>query len=979
MKKNQQKLDKETLIKDEQAVLDGVIQKLDQRMMELNRRLTESQLRIMKSRGWADAYGELIDAQKEKEEIKNDKKFLKMAQSDLYKYHMKLQFQDMYGDEETGEYDLKIGMHSYGKGDDIYVLRWNNAACRPFIMDNSLEEAEVDVKGDKTKYILKLKREIELDFDEVTDVLHLFPLSEDDELVVYDSFLKELIKRRSEQEFKNIVFSIQKKQGEIVQIPYKQDIIVQGCAGSGKTMILLHRLPILLEDNPGVLIKNSIYVVSPSTQYIQMMEGLREDLEIDDLSMGTIDDYYRYSIERYGHKISECGRINPLLDMKKEQLDYVYSYDGLSRLILSLIDEQMMTGDVNLSLGQDLFRIKERLVSNQTVKDIIHKKLLQIQDILNENEKRLHEQSGIIQNFILAYQKLEQTLHSRRSAEEREIDREIHVARESILKQEQEIEKLNPILNFVAIRNKRTAIKEQNAVIDRLEQEKSELATDHYYEELMKISTSIHEFISVNTIGIDPDNHRDQYKTTAHYRKAKQEYIAKMYKFLQSDHHVGDHVQRVSQHLKGLNRPSRMKADSFDKQLDTLQKAANNMVNIQIAVLPYDYFLQLQKASDYFNEMNVAIETLTYLKVMKQLGYSSDQKGNLSVPSVAPYVFLKILSACNGPIDTRRDSLIAIDEAQNYTVEEIKLFREINGDSLVLNLFGDIHQKVEDEKGISTWDDLRVLGPFQTHFLNENYRNALQITEECNQRFGFDMEAINVKGTGVIEYRSISEFDSSIKKYLNKTSYEGLCCIIVKFQEEAKIFSENFSYFTDRINNMTDGQAELSRTKWNLLLVSQAKGLEFESVIVLSGRMTRNEKYIAFTRALDELIVFDLQYADLTRPLVTDEIGVSSYDENQSDSNEESLNQNQKSSTKIADRRPEREPEKKSELLAFLEGSGCEVIDMRKTSGRLWVINNGTQSKQVVKEAMSKFHVSFSQGKDKETKGRVGWYTKSNK
>ena len=126
-------------------------------------------------------------------------------------------------------------------------------------------------------------------------------------------------------------------------------------------------------------------------------------------------------------------------------------------------------------------------------------------------------------------------------------------------------------------------------------------------------------------------------------------------------------------------------------------------------------------------------------------------------------------------------------------------------------------------------------------------------------------------------------------------------------------------------------------------------------------------------------LVFDLQYGDLTPTLVTDEIQGSSFDEGQSDSDEELINQNVDSPTKTADKQSEEELNKKSELRVFLEGNGCEVIDMRKTSGRLWIINNGLQSKQAVKEAMSTFHVSFSQGKDQETKGRVGWYTKSNK
>ena len=41
------------------------------------------------------------------------------------------------------------------------------------------------------------------------------------------------------------------------------------------------------------------------------------------------------------------------------------------------------------------------------------------------------------------------------------------------------------------------------------------------------------------------------------------------------------------------------------------------------------------------------------------------------------------------------------------------------------------------------------------------------------------------------------------------------------------------------------------------MTVEQVKGLEFGTVFALSGRMSQNEKYIAYTRALDELFVFD--------------------------------------------------------------------------------------------------------------------------
>ena len=37
--------------------------------------------------------------------------------------------------------------------------------------------------------------------------------------------------------------------------------------------------------------------------------------------------------------------------------------------------------------------------------------------------------------------------------------------------------------------------------------------------------------------------------------------------------------------------------------------------------------------------------------------------------------------------------------------------------------------------------------------------------------------------------------------------------------------------------------------------ISQVKGIEFDSVIVFDNDMTENEKYIAYTRALNELYI----------------------------------------------------------------------------------------------------------------------------
>ena len=60
---------------------------------------------------------------------------------------------------------------------------------------------------------------------------------------------------------------------------------------------------------------------------------------------------------------------------------------------------------------------------------------------------------------------------------------------------------------------------------------------------------------------------------------------------------------------------------------------------------------------------------------------------------------------------------------------------------------------------------------------------------------------------------------------------------------------------------MTTTATEIKRNKWNLMMAEQAKGLEFETVFAISGRMGENEKYIAYTRALNELYVYDEEIA----------------------------------------------------------------------------------------------------------------------
>ena len=58
-------------------------------------------------------------------------------------------------------------------------------------------------------------------------------------------------------------------------------------------------------------------------------------------------------------------------------------------------------------------------------------------------------------------------------------------------------------------------------------------------------------------------------------------------------------------------------------------------------------------------------------------------------------------------------------------------------------------------------------------------------------------------------------------------------------------------------NFIDSNNSHIIHNKINVLTASQAKGLEFETVFVILEGMTENEKYVAITRALNELIIID--------------------------------------------------------------------------------------------------------------------------
>lgn len=169
------------------------------------------------------------------------------------------------------------------------------------------------------------------------------------------------------------------------------------------------------------------------------------------------------------------------------------------------------------------------------------------------------------------------------------------------------------------------------------------------------------------------------------------------------------------------------------------------------------------------------------------------------------------------------------EEAQN--AERERLF-EILKQLVVMNLFGDVNQTITLH-GMTSWRDLGFIR--DVHTLDENFRNTNQIVDFCNHTFPFKMKKVGVDMESVGQFDTIAD---ALRRARNKV--------------RNSVFIVKDDYALKDLRDLLSGQGI---TDYEAYTVKEAKGLEFKSVCVFDSQMTRSEAYIAYTRALVDLIV----------------------------------------------------------------------------------------------------------------------------
>ena len=183
------------------------------------------------------------------------------------------------------------------------------------------------MKRNGKDYNIKLSRQFDIDNATLYGYVNL----RTDEDVIFksgitDPFLVRVLNLRKRQHnLTDIFVTIQENQNKIVNAEFQQNIIVQGCAGSGKTMVLLHRLSALKYRNNYFDFSGKAMILTPNDQFSLHIKGLAEGLQIGNIHRVSVEQYYIDMLIQYDVAFKPENKTSSEMFVRQDYVDYIYS------------------------------------------------------------------------------------------------------------------------------------------------------------------------------------------------------------------------------------------------------------------------------------------------------------------------------------------------------------------------------------------------------------------------------------------------------------------------------------------------------------------------------------------------------------------------------------------------------------------------------------------------------------------------------
>jgi len=772
-------------------------------------------------------------------------------QSQKYSAKAIYERQDAINELMAQPYIGRIDVSDAGKGRKIfYIGKTDDKTVGDIVVYSRWSEqgrlfartAEPDgVVGGKKRQV-DLRRKIDIQAGKLRGIVDEFASnSEFADKGIYDKFLIQvLMSRKKSHQLTDIIATIQDKQNEIIERAYVANLIVQGCAGSGKTMVMLHRLSFWLYNNKS-LKPEKIKILTPNENFNVHIGGLHSQLNLGAIEIMSVDQYYSWLLDRYDVELSYHKKIDEEENIEERFLNYVYSKAFVKRMralypeVLGqyytpeeqefirhcadkceytykitdsmsdgekLILFARLVGDIaskNSSVMSELSRHEEKIESNKYKQQKCDEAIVEAESILSDMQTNYRDElkrilADIIEKYTVEIQTVDAAL-----AEVRD-----------------EIEKLSgPIRRLLSADALRKAQNRENELQKKREDTEKLLVVWGTTRNAVDTFESIENALT--------------------YFDEK--------KVLKSGNNAIEYLAKYRRAKRSIFEQSSIK-EKLQLEVDKEQAELSNK---GLILTPEEYKQVIELKNKYQKDITLQVFNVLFNRVIADKLLELDMKRSDKTYRYELYarvIFARML--WNKTVG--EEELICVDEGQDVSFCEYEAIIEQNqANKAYYNVYGDLNQRIKQGRGLATWEQLKTKLIAHQYELNENYRNTNQITQYCNEVFNFDMTLTGVEGEPV---RNIT-FKEMLEELAKSAASEDRTAVILpRTMAKTRVTR---SPIVDAVKN--NFSTKFDTSKVSVMYVDEIKGIEFDRVFVVDEDMERNERYIAFTRALDKLTI----------------------------------------------------------------------------------------------------------------------------
>ena len=681
----------------------------------------------------------------------------------------------------------------------------------------------------------------------------LYPVSEGVFLNADELLEERLEQNRNNPELRNIIATLQRKQFEVIETSIEEEFVVQGCAGSGKSQCLLHRL-FYLRDYLSDDRWEHVLLITPTQLFRNYSRELIRRYQLSDIHNYSIAGLYRQVLEEYDDRFKNRQYI---IELTEEYLPDEYLFRIYEEKTLKTIEaeiENTINGHVQECCDLLKIRTPDRITISE-INPLVDRldKEIEAFDAREEQLKKSPEyirekaEYEAMQKKVAAarrrYSRLEESLNELVS-EEQELNNLYTKFREAeqnkiewLHQNKDRIDKTRSDLLEMVEWNNNTRIEMPAQYADKLFELKQLLSgeftpEDREYKEFLDESIEL------------------QRKELAAFTKNKP--FEKVDKDLKQRINLGEvRLESLKNGIEDLEKRledsqshiEKLKYGDNENQSMVIERAKLTSVRyylsrIESAVFESEVWKVLSPIKEEYNIKTINIEKIDQDHQREsRILYKSDLLFYLMIyQKLYPYATLP---------DYR---LICIDEGQDLHKADYDMLHKLFP-MAKLNVFGDTDQVLHESCGVRNWR--RDTGISKKYELTRNYRNEPAIVVFCNYKFGVNMQYI-----GKADWKRAPKTIHSRDELVTAIQTENMV-VIVKNEECFRELCRLLGRYSDKVEYLDTNADSVPDNIIPCYSIFAAKGLEFSNVTVFSKDMSNNQKVVGCTRATERLFYYE--------------------------------------------------------------------------------------------------------------------------